>query len=116
MLAFQTRQRSRGRAKHATFTLRISSVQFLSYFQRALPGAIYLGPMNQQRCERHERRIRMIVPVANLFLIKRFVILGASMEKRVVVRVVSLNQNLSGKISAAGTTSHLRQQLKSPLS
>src|SRR6476619_4991391 len=71
--------------------------------------------MDQQRSQGDERRIIVILPVANLLFIKPGVVLTARVAQRVMIRVISLNQNFAGQITASGSTSDLGQQLEGPL-
>ena len=54
----------------------------------------------------------MILPVAKLLIIEALVILRTSVSQRVVIRVIGLNQNLSGPVTTAGASRNLSDELK----
>ena len=68
--------------------------------------------MDQVARERHKRRIRMVLPVLNLFVVKAFVILRARVAQRVVIRMIGLNQHFARPIATTGASCYLRDQLK----
>src|SRR3984893_14035914 len=57
----------------------------------------------------------MILAVANLFVIKARIVLGAGVVHRVKVRMITLNQDATWSISPTGAAGHLRDQLKGAL-
>src|SRR5260370_22145878 len=68
--------------------------------------------MYQQRSQRDKWRIGMVLSVANLFVIKARVILGAGMPQRVMIRMISLNQDVTGTVTTPRAAGHLSNQLK----
>src|SRR6185295_12009750 len=68
--------------------------------------------MDQQTRERHERRIRMVLPVAKLLLVKPFIILRARVSQCIVVWMISLDQDSSRPITTTGASRNLRDELK----
>ena len=54
----------------------------------------------------------MVLSVANLFIIKPIVVLGARVSQSVVIRVIGLDQDPAGTITAPRTTGNLRYELK----
>src|SRR5690349_17592120 len=112
MLTFESRKRRGRRTEHATLALLICRVELLAQLQTIRTHAPEIGPMDQQTRERNERRIRMILTVAQLFFEKRPVILRTRVSQCVVVRMIRLNQDSSRSIAASGATRDLRDQLK----
>jgi len=70
--------------------------------------------MDEQTRQRYERRIRMILPVAKLFVIKAFKILRAGVSQSVMMWMIGLDQNSAGSIPAAGASRDLSNELKCP--
>src|SRR6185369_7825348 len=68
--------------------------------------------MDQQTRERHERRIRMVLPVAQLLFVKTLIVLRTRMSQRIVIRMIRLDQNSSRPIATSRPSRHLRDQLK----
>ena len=99
--------RGRG-AEYATLPLLVCGVQLLSQFETVSPHAPKIRSMDQQARQRHKRRVRMVLPVANLLVEKAFVILRARVPQRVVIGMVSVNQNLPRAVAASGSSRHLR--------
>src|SRR5687768_18261687 len=65
--------------------------------------------------KRDKRRIRMIPPIVDLLVIEPFVILRARVPQRVVIRMISLNQHLSGTIAAERRSEEHTSELQSRL-
>lgn len=57
----------------------------------------------------------MILPVANFLVVETVVILSAGVTQSVVIRMISLNQDLTRPFTAASTTRDLRDELKRAL-
>ena len=115
MLAFESRQRRRRRTEYATLAILVSDIELLAKFETVRSHATQIRPMDQQTRERHERRIRMVLPVAKLFVVEAFIILRTRMSQSVVIRMIRLNQNSSGTIAAPGTSRDLSDELKRSL-
>ena len=49
----------------------------------------------------------MIASMANLFVIESLVVLGTGMPQGIVMRMISLNQDASGQITATGAAGDL---------
>src|SRR5215213_7058407 len=114
MFAFQPGER-RGRwSENPAFSIFVRRVEMLSQFETVRSNAAQVRPMNQQTRERHERRIRMVLPVLNFLVVEPVVILSAGMSQRVVIRMVSLNQDSAGPIAATSAPRDLSDQLKGP--
>jgi hypothetical protein len=54
----------------------------------------------------------MVLSVANLFIVKTIVVLGARVPQSVVIRVIGLDQNPARTITTPGATGNLRYELK----
>src|SRR6266478_1372495 len=67
------------------------------------------------RRQHKERRIAEALPKFYFLGIKAFVILLARVPQSVVLRVISLYENLSGLFAATRTSGDLSDQLKRPL-
>src|SRR5690348_15238371 len=112
MLTFQSRERRGRGTEHATLAFLVCRIELLAQFETIRTHAPEVRPMDQQTRERDERRIRVILTVAQLLFEKRFVVLCARVSQCVVIRMIGLNQDSSGSISASGATRDLRDQLK----
>src|SRR6266567_329371 len=71
--------------------------------------------MDQYRCERDERRIAMIPAMTNLLIVKRQIVLGGGQTQNVMARMISLDQDASATLTAAGAAGYLGNQLKCSL-
>ena len=54
----------------------------------------------------------MILPVAQLFVVKSFIVLRTRVSQSVVIRMIRLNQDSSRTIATSGTSRDLRDELK----
>src|SRR5713101_3270691 len=89
--------------------------QSVSQLMRDRVGSRRIFVTHQQQGERDERRIAVITPMANLFVVESAVILGARMSQCIVMRMISLNQDASRQVTAAGSAGDLGDQLEGPL-
>ena len=112
MFAFKTSERRRRGTENAASPILIRLIQFFAKVERGRPGSIQIDPVDHQRCQRHKRRIRMILTMANLLFIKARIVLRAGVSQGVVIRMVGLNQHLSGPITSSRPTGNLGDQLK----
>ncbi len=71
--------------------------------------------MQEQGRKRYERWIRMILPMADLFLVKAVVVLRASVSERVVAWVISLHQYLPRPVASSRTSGNLSNELEGSL-
>ena len=77
MFAFQTRER-RGRwSKYPAFAIFVGEIELFAKLQRIGADAAQVHTVNEQTREGHKRRIRMVLPVIDLFFVKTFVVLSA---------------------------------------
>src|SRR6266481_1474127 len=114
MLAAQTRERGRRRAEDPASVIAICFHQRVSQLMSDRVGSRRIFVTNQQQSQRHERRITVIASMANLFIIESAIVLGAGMSQGIVMRMIGLNQNASGQITASGAAGNLSDQLESP--
>jgi hypothetical protein len=70
--------------------------------------------VDQQRGQRDKGRIRVVLPMTDLFLVETVVVLRASMSESVVFWVISLHQDLARSIASSRAASHLGDKLKCP--
>src|SRR6185503_4429262 len=112
MLAFEPRERRGRGAEDAAPASFVCGVELFAQFETVCAHSSEVRAVDQEAPERDERRIRMVLPVVNLFVVKTFVVLRACMAQRVVIRMVGLNQHSARAIAASGASRHLRYQLK----
>ncbi len=91
MLAFESGERRGSRTEYAADAIFIGQIHFLSQPYRIGANATLVRTMDQQRAERHKRRICVVLAMADLFFVKTVVILRASMSESVVIWVISLH-------------------------
>src|SRR5258708_14399470 len=115
MLAAQTRERRRCGAEDATGVSVVCLHQSVSQFVRDGVRSRLVFVPNQHQRQRDKRRISVIAPVANLFVKEPSIVLRTRMAQRVMVGMISLDQNASGKIAATGATRDLGNQRKGAL-
>src|ERR1043165_7653132 len=116
MPAFQPCERRRRGAEYATTALLVRSIELFAQFKTIVAHATQVRSVDQHASERDERRIRMILAVMDLFVVEAFVILGARVAQRVVIRMIGLNQHLPRSIATSRASRDLRDQLKRSLS
>src|SRR6185436_16773237 len=115
MLALQPRE-GRGRGtKYPALPILINKIELLAEFKTIRTHTTQVRSMNQQTREGHERRIRMVLPVAKLFLKEPFIVLRARVSQRIVIRMISLNQDAPRSITTSRTSCYLCNQLKGSL-
>src|SRR5260221_3340153 len=114
MLAAQTRERGGRRTEYAASVIAICFHQRVSQLMRDRVRSRHVFMPHQQQGQRDERRIAVIASMANLFIIKSAVVLGARMSQGIVMGMVGLNQDASGQITAAGAAGNLSDQLEGP--
>ena len=68
--------------------------------------------MDQEAGEGDERRIGMVLAIAQLLLVKRLVILRARVSQSIVIWMIGLDQNFTGPIATTRTSRDLRDELK----
>src|SRR2546429_8564511 len=107
MLAAQSRERSGCWTKNATGAVSVGFIERFPDFGSSRLRACEIFAVNKKRCERDERWIVETLAVANLFLIKARVVLGAGVAERVVIRMIGLNQHTPGKTPATSSASDL---------
>src|ERR1051326_6790949 len=112
MLPFEPRQRRGRRTEHSALAILIYRVQLFAQLERIRTDATQIRTMDQQTRERHKRRIRMILTIAQLLFVERFVILCTRVAQSVMIRVIGLNEHSSGSIAAPGPSCHLSDELK----
>src|SRR5258708_35279858 len=101
MLAAQTREGRRRRTEYAASVIAICFHQRVSQLMRDRVRSRHVLMPHQQQSQRDERRIAVIASMANLFIIKSSIVLGARMSQGVVMRMISLNQDAPGQITAS---------------
>ena len=104
MLPFETRERRRRRAQHATLTLLVYRIELLAQFQTISTHTTQVRPMDQQTRQRYKRRIGMILPVAQLFLVKSLIVLRTRMSQSVMIWMIRLDQYPSRAIATPGSS------------
>src|SRR5258707_1228490 len=114
MLAAQARERRGGRAEYSTGLVEVCVDQGLPKLLCRGIGSGGVFVAHQQQRQRYKRRITVIASMANLFIIESAVILGARMSQSIVMRMIRLNQNAPGQITASGSSGNLGDQLKGP--
>src|SRR5215217_3911514 len=114
MLAFEARERRGRGSEYSTLPLPVRRVEMLADFQAVSTNSTKIRPMDQHTRQCYERRIRMILPVAQLFLVKRFIVLRTRVSQSVMIRMIRLNQDPSRTIATSRSSRNLRDQLKSP--
>ena len=107
MFAFEPGEWRGRRAEDAALSTVISGVELFAKLETVRTHATQVWPMDQQGRECYEGWIRMILTVANLFVIEAFEVLRARMAESIVIRMISLNQHLPRPIAAAGPSRHL---------
>src|SRR5690242_5878325 len=112
MLTFESRQWRGCGTEHAALAFLVYRVQLFAQLQTIRTHAPEIRSMDQQTRERDERRIRVILPVAQFLFVERFVILRARVAQGVVIRMISLNQDSSWPITASRASGNLRDELK----
>ena len=86
----------------------VRDIELFAEFQGVIANFAQIWTMNQEARQRDERRIGMILPVTNFFVVEAFVVLCAGVSKRVVIRMIRLNQNFAGTIAATSASRNLR--------
>src|SRR5438034_10814797 len=89
--------------------------QSVSQLLRCRSGARRVLVTHQQQGERDEGRVAVIAAMPNFFLVKSAIVLRLSVAQSVVMRMISLNQNLPGQIASAGASRNLSDELKGSL-
>src|SRR5260221_11966998 len=107
MLAAQTREGGGRRSEYAASVIAICFHQRVSQLMRDRIGSRHVFMPDEQQSQRDERRIAVIATMANLFIIKSAVVLGARMSQCIVMRMISLNQDAPGQITASGAAGNL---------
>src|SRR5713226_4309793 len=107
MLAAQTREWGGRGAEYATGVGVVCFHQCVSQFVRDGVRARWIFVTNQHQGQRDKRRITVIAPVANLFVIEPSIVLRARVSQRVMTGVISLDQNASEQVAATGATRDL---------
>src|SRR5882762_4216870 len=107
MLAAQTREWRGGRPEYPASMIAVRFNQSLAELLSRGVGPRRILVAHQQQGQRNEWRIAMIASMANLFVIESLVVLGAGMPQGVVTRMIGLNQDASGKITATGAAGDL---------
>src|SRR4051794_34667794 len=100
MLAFEARQWRGRRTKHTTLSLLVCRIEMFTQLKTIIAHATEIRTMDQQTRERHKRRIRMILTIAQLLFVEAFVILCIRVAQGVVIRMIRLNQNSARSIAA----------------
>src|SRR5216684_523530 len=116
MFAAQARDWRGSGTECATSVIAVRFNQRLAYLLCDRSRARRIFVSHQQQRERDKRWIAVIASMANLLIIEAAVILGAGMPQRVVMRMISLNQNAPRQISASGAPGHLGDQLEGAFS
>src|SRR5215207_8147119 len=112
MLAFESRERSRCWTKYPAVSFMVGNIELLAKFQALIANLTQIRPMDQKTRERHERRIGMILPVPQFFVVKTFVVLRTRMTQGVVIRMIGLNQDSSRPIATPRPARDLCNELK----
>src|SRR5215213_124576 len=115
VLAAQARERGGRGAEHARGAFLVGRVERAPQLDRSRLHARQVFAVYEQRRERDEGRVTQVAPVAYLLLEEALVVLRARVAERVVLGVVSLNQNAAGKAAASGASGDLSYELKCPL-
>src|SRR5947208_15915983 len=115
ILAAQARQRRRRRAKYPASLITVSSDQRLSQIVRRRVRPVRILMTRQQQRQRDKRRIAMVATMPNFFFIEPAIVLRRCVSQRVILRMISLNQDAAGLITATGAPGHLGDQLEGPL-
>src|SRR5713101_6358945 len=115
MLAAKSRERGRRGAEDMTGVSAVCFHQGVSQFVRDGVRSRRIFVTNKHQGQRDERRITVIAPMTNLFVVEPSIVLRARVAQRVMTRVISLDQNASGQVAATGAPRDLRNQLKGAL-
>src|SRR5688572_13640973 len=115
MLAFESRKRRRRWTKYPTVSFMVGDVELFAKFQTLVSNPTEIRTVDQKTREGHERRVGMVLPVSQFFVVKTFVVLRARMPQCVVIRMIRLNQNSPRPITTTCTPRNLGNQLKRSL-
>ena len=77
MFAFEPREWRRRRAEDAALSSFVRGIELFAQFETVGAHTREIYSMDQQARQRHKRRIRMVLPVMNFFVVETFVILRA---------------------------------------
>src|SRR5262249_15761186 len=114
MLAAESGQRRRRRPEDATGMLAICVIQMIAKFLGDAAGPRAVSMPHQQQRQGGKWWISMITPMPNFFRIESLIVLRRRVFQGVVMRMIGLDQNPSGPVSATGTSGNLRNQLEGP--
>src|SRR5215208_2299439 len=114
MFAFQPGEWRGRRPEYATLSLLVNKIELPAKLETVRANLPQVWSMDEQTRQCYERRIRMILPVAKLFLIEAFIILRARVSQSVMIWMVGLDQNPAGSIPATSASCDLSNELKCP--
>src|SRR5229473_4414694 len=107
MFAAQTRERRRRGTENAAGVISVGLCQSLFQLLRRPESPRRILVTREEQRQRHERRVAVITAMTNFLIVESPIVLRLCVPQRVVMRMISLNQNPARQIASTGTTRDL---------
>src|SRR5260370_39554246 len=107
MFTAQARRRRRRRTQNARRVIAVLFCQGLFQLLRRPESPRLILVTREEQRQRHERRVAVITAMTNFLIVESSIVLRLCVPQRVVMRMISLNQNPARQIASTGTTRDL---------
>src|SRR5229473_831601 len=116
MFAAQTRERRRRGTENAAGVISVGLCQSLFQLLRRPESPRRILVTREEQRQRHERRVAVITAMTNFLIVESSIVLSLCVPQRVVMRMISLNQDAARQVAPTCAPGHLRDQLKGTFS
>src|SRR5260370_35004935 len=116
MFTAQARRRRRRRTQNARRVIAVLFCQGLFQLLRRPESPRLILVTREEQHHRHERTVAVITAMTNFLIVESSIVLRLCVPQRVVMRMISLNQDASRQVATTCASGDLRDQSKGTFS